>query len=227
MSTAPGLALASTAPAAAAPLGEVLRMLPWSRPASPWATGAVLFRVPDGRIWPFDPSGSRRTSVAEIFVAPPGHGKSVLDNTILLGLILSKAALGSVGAALPLIGKLDIGPSAEGFIQLLQEALPRHLRHQARYVRMQLAEGYEFNVFDTQVGCREPLPLEKAFLQNFLSLGTMSIDSDVPFEGMDQMIGFVIDEAYRLFADTRPGHEAAQAVRRGCRACDRRGDPRI
>ena len=33
----------------------------------------------------------------------------------------------------------------------------------------------------------------------------MSIDSDVPFEGMDQMIGFVVDEAYRLFADTSRG----------------------
>jgi len=205
MSTAPGLAIASTAPPAAAPLGEVLRMLPWGRPASPWQTGAVLFRTPDGKIWPFDPSGSRRTSVCEIYVAPPGHGKSVLDNTILLGLILSKAALGSTEAALPLIGKLDIGPSAEGFIQLVQEALPKRLRHQARYVRMQLADGFEFNVFDTQVGCRAPLPLERAFLQNFLSLGTMSIDSDVPFEGIDQMIGFVIDEAYRLFADASRG----------------------
>lgn len=207
MSTAPGLAIGSTAPPAAAPLGEVLRMLPWSRPASPWATGAVLFRTPDGRIWPMDPSGSRRTSVCEVFVAPPGHGKSVLANSNLLGLILSKAALGSTQAALPLIGKLDIGSSAEGFIDLVVEALPKERRHEARYVRMQLTDGYEFNVFDTQIGCRQPMPLEKAFLQNFLSLGTMSIDSETPFEGMDQMIGFVIDEVYRMLADTSRGNK--------------------
>ena len=207
MSSAPGIAVASTAPPAAAPLGEVLRMLPWGRPASPWSQGAVVFRTPDGRIWPFDPAGSRRTMVVDLFVAPSGYGKSVLANTILLGLCLSNAAQGANGTKLPFIGKLDIGPSAEGFIQLLQEALPEHRRGEAIYAAMQLADGYEVNVFDTQLGCRDPLPLEKAFLQNFLSLGTMPIDSDTPFEGMDQMIGFVIDEAYRLFADTSTGNK--------------------
>ena len=124
MSSAPGMAVASTAPPAAAPLGEVLRMLPWGRPASPWSQGAVVFRTPDGRVWPFDPAGSRRAMVVDLFVAPSGYGKSVLANTILLGLCLSNAAQGANGTKLPFIGKLDIGPSAEGFIQLLQEALP-------------------------------------------------------------------------------------------------------
>jgi intracellular multiplication protein IcmB len=215
MSTVPGMAVASTAPPAAAPLAEVLRMLPWGRPASPWATGAVVFRTPDGRIWPYDPAGSRRTMVMDLFAAPPGYGKSVLANTILLGLCVSSAAQGSNGTKLPLIGKLDIGPSAEGFIQLLQEALPEHRRNEAIYVPMQLADGYEVNVFDTQLGCRDPLPLEKAFLQNFLSLGTMSIDADTPFEGMDQMIGFVIDEVYRLFADKSTGTKRPKRYLRG------------
>ena len=215
MSSVPGLAVASTAPPAAAPLGEVLRMLPWGRPASPWATGAVVFRTPDGRIWPFDPAGSRRTMVVDLFFAPPGFGKSVLANTILLGLCLSSAAQGPDGSELPLIGKLDIGPSAEGLVQLLQEALPEHRRGEAIYVPMQLADGYEINVFDTQIGCREPLPLEKAFLENFLSLATTPIDADTPFEGMDQMIGFVVDEAYRLFADTSTGNKRPKRYLRG------------
>lgn len=215
MSSVPGLAVASTAPPAAAPLGEVLRMLPWGRPASPWATGAVVFRTPDGRIWPYDPSGSRRTMIVDIFFAPSGYGKSVLANTVLLGLCVSSAAQTAGGTELPFIGKLDIGPSAEGFVQLLQEALPKHRRGEAIYVPMQLAEGYEVNVFDTQVGCRDPLPLEKAFLENFLSLGTMPIDSETPFEGMDQMIGFVIDEAYRLFADTSTGNKRPKRYLRG------------
>ena len=210
MSSALGLAVASTAPSAAAPLGEVLRMLPWGRPASPWATGSVLFRAPDGRMWPLDPGGSRRTMIVDLFVAPSGFGKSVLANTLNLGLCLSSAAQSASGARLPLIGKLDIGPSAEGFVRLLQEALPPGRRSEAIYVPMQLANGYEVNVFDTQLGCRQPLPLERAFLSNFLSLCTLPIEGDTPFEGMDQLIGFVIDEAYRLFGgepgepNTRP-----------------------
>ena len=201
MSSAPGLAVASTAPPAAAPLGEVLRMLPWGRPASPWPTGSVLFRTPDGRMWPCDAAGSSRTMIVDLFVAPAGFGKSVLANTLNLGLCLSSAAQGATGARLPLIGKLDIGPSAKGFVRCLQEALPPDRRGEAIYVPMQLAEGFEVNVFDTQVGCRQPLPLERAFQSNFLSLATLPIDSETAFEGMDQLIGFVIEEAYRMFGD--------------------------
>jgi intracellular multiplication protein IcmB len=139
--------------------------------------------------------------IVDLFVAPAGFGKSVLANTLNLGLCLSSAAQGATGARLPLIGKLDIGPSAKGFVRCLQEALPPDRRGEAIYVPMQLAEGFEVNVFDTQVGCRQPLPLERAFQSNFLSLATLPIDSETAFEGMDQLIGFVIEEAYRMFGD--------------------------
>ena len=60
MSTVPGLALASTANPALALLGDALAMLPWNRTASPWESGSVLFRRPDGGIWPYDPAGGRK-----------------------------------------------------------------------------------------------------------------------------------------------------------------------
>jgi len=63
----------------------------------------------------------------------------------------------------------------------------------------------EFNVFDLQVGCEYPLPLERAFLQNFLALATLPPDQSVPFEGMSQLISLVIDEAYRLCTESGGG----------------------
>jgi intracellular multiplication protein IcmB len=106
MSSVPGLSLTSTGTASLALLTD------------------ALFRRPDGAIWPYDPAGgSMRPLVLDIFVAPPGSGKSVLANTINLGLCLSTAVMGSKGAKLPLIGKADIGPSAQGFVRLIQEAL--------------------------------------------------------------------------------------------------------
>ncbi len=206
MSTVPALSLASTATPSLALLGDALAMLPWNRTASPWERGSVLFRRPDGAIWPYDPAGgSMRPLVLDIFVAPPGSGKSVLANTINLGLCLSTAVMGSRGAKLPLIGKADIGPSAQGFVRLVQEALGPERRHEAIFVTMQFARGYEVNIFDTQVGCESPLPLERAFLQNFLALGTLPPDKSEPFEGMPQLIGLVIDEAYRLCTDVPGG----------------------
>ena len=213
MSTAPGLSLASTANPALALLGDALTMLPWNRTASPWESGSVLFRRPDGGIWPYDPSGGRkRPLVCDIFVAPPGSGKSVLANTINIGLCLSSAVMGSQGARLPLIGKADIGKSAEGFVRLIQEALGPDRRREAIFVSMQFAAGFEFNIFDLQVGCEYPLPLERAFLQNFLLLATLPPDTTTPFEGMAQMIALVIDEAYRLCTESGDG---AKHYRRG------------
>jgi intracellular multiplication protein IcmB len=205
MSSVPGLSLASTGTPSLALAGDALAMLPWSRTASPWETGSVLFRMPHGALWPYDPAGgSKRPQVLDIFIAPPGSGKSVLANTINLGLCLSSAVLGAQGAKLPLIGKVDIGSSAEGFVRLIQEALGPERRHEAIYKTMQFARGYEFNIFDLQVGCEYPLPLERAFLQNFLALVTLPPDVSTPYEGITQMIGLVIDEAYRLCTEA-PG----------------------
>ena len=201
MGTVPGLALASTANPALALLGDALCMLPWNRTASPWESGSVLFRRADGGIWPFDPAGGRkRPLVCDVFVAPPGSGKSVLANTINIGLCLSSAGMGAQGAKLPLIGKADIGKSAEGFVRLVQEALGPDRRQEAIFVSMQFAPGYEFNIFDLQVGLEYPLPLERAFLQNFLALATTPPERSQPFEGLSQLIEAVIDEAYRICA---------------------------
>jgi len=214
MSSVPGLALASTANPSLAPIGEALPLLPWSHTISPWERGSVLFRLPNGAIWPYDPSGgSMRPLMIDIFVAPPGSGKSVLANTINIGLCLSSAVLGGAKAKLPLIGKLDIGPSAEGFVRLIQEALGPARRHEAIFTTMQFAPGYEFNAFDLQVGCEYPLPLEKAFLQNFLALLTLPPDETTPFEGMAQMISLVIDEAYRRCTEVPDG--APKRYRKG------------
>ena len=179
LSSVPGLALASTGVPHAALLGDAFTMLPWARTATPWQRGAVLFRKPDGAMAPYDPTGgAMRPQVLDIFVAPPRSGKSVLANTINLGLCLSSAVLGSHGARLPLIGKADIGKSAEGFVRLVQEALGPSRRHEAIFVTMQFSPGFEFNMFDLQVGCEYPLPLERAFLQNFLELGHPAPERD-------------------------------------------------
>jgi intracellular multiplication protein IcmB len=214
MSSVPGLALASTGNPALAPIGEALPLLPWSHTISPWERGSVLFRLPNGAIWPYDPSGgSMRPLMIDIFVAPPGSGKSVLANTINIGLCLSAAVLGGAKPKLPLIGKLDIGPSAEGFVRLIQEALGPARRHEAIFTTIQFAAGYEFNVFDLQVGCEYPLPLEKAFLQNFLALLSLPPEETQPFEGMAQMISLVIDEAYRRCTEVPDG--APKRYRKG------------
>ena len=64
-------------------------MLPFSRPSSPWEYGAILFRSPDGKPWPYQPGSSEQTTWIDLIYARPGSGKSVLSNAINLALCLS------------------------------------------------------------------------------------------------------------------------------------------
>ena len=61
----------------------------------------------DGGIWPYDPAGGRMRPLAvNIFVAPPGSGKSVLANTINLSLVPEPGQAGSeTGLAADAAGK--------------------------------------------------------------------------------------------------------------------------
>src|SRR3990167_645796 len=196
VSTMLGTTTRSMAVPSVAPLGDVVTMLPITRPASSWQTGALLFRTPDGKPWPYQPGSSQQTTWIDLVYARPGSGKSVLSNTINLALCLSGGL-----ARLPRIAIIDIGPSSSGLISLLKEALPASKRHFVAYHRLQMTPDYSINPFDTQLGCRYPNASERSFLVNFLTLLTTPLGAVKPYDGMADLAGMVADELYKAFAD--------------------------
>jgi intracellular multiplication protein IcmB len=202
MSSALGLDCVSTAPAGAVPLDQVVKMLPLNRDASPWRTGSVLFRTEDGRPWPYQPGSSLQDTFIDLVFAPPGKGKSVWMNTNNLALSISPIAIqGAGGAQLPRIAILDVGPSSSGLISLIQEALPAQDRHLAAYHRLRMVPENAINPFDTQLGCRKPLPLERAFLVNFLTALGTDVGETKPDRGLSVLMGAAIDALYEKFSD--------------------------
>ncbi|CAM4428010.1 MAG: hypothetical protein LEGION0398_MBIBDBAK_00464 [Legionellaceae bacterium] len=191
-----GVTTNSVATATIAPLSDAIYMLPFTRPSSPWSQGAVLFRSPDGKLWPFQPGSSQQTTWIDLIYARPGSGKSVLSNAINLGLCL----LGGL-QRLPRIAIIDIGPSSSGLISLLREALPYNQRHLVAYHRLRMTPEYSINPFDTQLGCRFPTPQERSFLVNFLTLLATPLGASKPYDGISDMAGLVVDELYKLLAD--------------------------
>jgi intracellular multiplication protein IcmB len=202
MSSVPGIACASTAPVAIAPLAEVLRLLPWQRPCSPFRIGPILFRSPDGRVWPYATGSSLTTTWFDLIFAQPGAGKSVLMNTLNIGTCLSQGI-----SQLPYIAIIDIGPSSSGLISLIKEALPPERAHEAMHYRLQMSPEYAINPFDTQLGNRKPLPDERSYLIELITLLSTPPGQQQPYDGMPQLVGFVIDEMFRWRDDKSPNAE--------------------
>ena len=96
---------------------------------------------------------------------------------------------------LPRVSVIDIGPSSSGLISLLKESLPVEQQHQVAYHRLQMSDAYAINPFDTQLGARMPLPQERAFLVNLVTLLATPVGMDVPYDGVSDMAGMLVDEA--------------------------------
>jgi intracellular multiplication protein IcmB len=191
-----GVTAISEANATAAPLSDVVYMLPLTRPASPWKSGAVLFRSPDGKPWPYQPGSTLQTTWIDLFYARPGSGKSVLSNSINLALCLSGGL-----KRLPRIAIIDIGPSSSGLISLLKEALPPSERHYVAYHRLRMTEDFSINPCDTQLGARYPTPQERSFLVNFITLLATPVGKEKPYDAIPDMAGMIVDEMYKALAD--------------------------
>ncbi|MFI4954808.1 MAG: type IV secretion protein IcmB, partial [Gammaproteobacteria bacterium] len=197
MSSSLALNTTSVATPSVAPVSDVALMLPVTRPCSTWKTGALLFRSPDGKPWPYQPGSSAQTTWIDLIYARPGSGKSVLSNAMNLALCLNAGL-----QRLPRIAIIDIGPSSSGLISLLQEALPVDRRYLAAYHRLRMTPKYSINPFDTQLGMRYPTPQERSFLVNFLTLLTTPIGTTKPYDGITDMAGLVVDELYKHYSDT-------------------------
>lgn len=197
LSSALGISCSSTAPAGVAPLVEVIKLLPWQRASSPFEQGSILFRTPDGRVWPYQTGSTLTTTWFDLIFAQPGAGKSVLMNAMNLGTILTPGV-----ARLPYIAVIDIGPSSSGLISLIRDALPMERRHEAVHFRLRMTPDYAVNPFDTQLGCRYPLPDERSYLVELLTLLCTPAGQEMPYDGIPQLVALVVDEMYRWRDDS-------------------------
>lgn len=202
MSSAMGIHCAGTAPTAIAPMREVMKLVPWQRPSSPFAHGAILLRSPDGKSWPYQTGTNLTTTWFDLIFAQPGAGKSVLMNTLNLGTILSPGL-----SKLPFVAIIDIGPSSSGLVSLVKEALPAHRQNEAAYYRLQMSRQYAINPFDTQLGCRIPLMDERSYLVELLVLLSTPPGHEKPYDGIQQLAGLVVDEMYRWRDDNSANAE--------------------
>ena len=201
----PGLGCAGTAEPGVAPFADCLRLLPWDRPASLGVEGHA-FRAPDGKLLVH--GGATGGVVFDVVYGVPGRGKSVLMNSLSLDFVLRAGLEG-----LPYLVTMDIGPTSRGFISMLREALPAERRHEVGWYRLTLSERHAINAFDTQLGCLYPLPLERDFLLNLITLVLTRPGAPGLADGVREALQMAIDAAYELRAGVKAGSEPHEYVR--------------
>lgn len=201
-STALGLTYKSVATEAAVPLLDLVPMLPLTRPASPFVTGAELFASPDGKLMPFQPGSALQQTWIQLFFGLPGSGKSMQMFKQHLATCLAPAP----GVTkLPYISIIDIGPSSAGLASLLKSALPPSMQKYVNHYRLQNTEEYCFNPFDLQLGMDYPLPEERSFLVDLITMLVTPAETGKAYEGTAELVGMIIDEMYVNLQDSDRG----------------------
>ena len=196
VSTVPGLSQLHIGTRYAAPLREVIRTLPLFRPASLWPAGAMVYRSRDGHLFPYQPGSPQQGTWNELYFARPGSGKSVAMALNNLALILSPGF-----RELPFVRIIDIGPSSEGLISLVRDALPPARQFEAQFHAPHNQAAWAINPLDTPLGLRVPPPQKRAFLVSLLSVLAMAPGAAAPPEGLAETAGLALDRAYAHYSD--------------------------
>ena len=197
LETLPGVASRLVSTSFPSTLAEISRQLPLNRPFTPWQRGAEMFRSADGKVVFFEPGSSHQATWVDLYFATPGMGKSFKiaeSNTALV--------LRAGNQHLPRIVLLDIGFSGCNWAELIRDALPEHMKDQVLSFTMQMDKRYMVNPFDTPFGCDRPLPLDREFLVNFISLmltPAAMIGKDKGIAQLEEFVGALVDEMYKQF----------------------------
>ena len=197
VATFPAFPRESVAPQCAYQLSEALRMLPLTRPKSPWAQGPTLYSTTDGKLYPILAGSSLQKSSVDLIFAPPGAGKSVKLAADNMAMVLSPGQ-----RILPRIAIIDIGPSANFFVDFLRSVAPPALRSQVVALRLSPDPNESsVNPFDLPLGCTHPFAMTRAFLTNFLWL--LLTPSGMREKGiplMQELSGVIVDAVYDYYS---------------------------
>lgn len=195
LSSIPGLMSNIAAPAWPANLSDVLPLMPFDRPASPWSHGPFFLRDELRKMLAV---GHDLQTPIISFTGPPGRGKSM---TMALQLL---SYLWDAGQAdLPYISIIDVGYSSIEFIEAVRQALGEKA-YLAQGFTLSL-NGKTINPFDTPLGFRFPTENHLSFLKNLIGIMCGNTNKDKPILKLPEAIGAAVRACYLNVSDLGQG----------------------
>lgn len=186
-----GLNYTHAAPKGAVPFKRALELLPLTRPASPFTNGTILNKTLDGKLMNIEKFSSTMATWVTCIVGTPGSGKSVMMNNTL-----TETCLMSGLERLPFITIIDKGISSTGFIDLISDSLPPHMRSLVAKKKLRKSFQYAINPFDIKVGLTRPLESEKNQMVSFLTALLTPAEDDAPYSGTQAFSSYLIDRVF-------------------------------
>ncbi len=194
--TMPALSTNKISAAFPLPVWDMLYMLPLTRPYSPWEQGSMIFSTHDGKIYPQTAGSAIQKNTSELTYAPPGSGKSFKLSALNMALILKPG-----NTKLPRLKIIDIGFSSKAFVEMIQDALPDHLKYQAQAITLENRADRAINFFFTPLGNRHPLTVDKAAQANILELLLTPAGSKGTIPRLPEVCSALVDSAYTYRQD--------------------------
>lgn len=153
LASAPGFSSMAPADYIPAPMHSIAEMMPFSRPASIWDRGQIVFSTLEGRPYPVEFGSAMQNYWSTIGFAPTGSGKSFTLNVLNSGLLLAFGA-----QEVPPITLVDVGLSGKLVMDWFRSVLPESMREQVLSISIRNDPDFAVNPFDTQHGFDAPLP---------------------------------------------------------------------
>lgn len=193
----------------APPMPDATGLLPIFRPTTSWRQedGNVLLRSADGRFLHYQQGSPKQAAWVTMLVGPMGFGKSTALNTLNLFYLLNPSASNT----LPYLRCLDIGPSSRSIVDLVKMGMGQKDENIAQYIRIQNNEKYQFNPFDTPLGCEHPMPNHLEYLGNLIGTVCYSMQGNPQLEKqMPGMISAAVNLLYEWYAAPANGGTRAR-----------------
>lgn len=183
---------------------DAIGLSPLFRPTTSWTNrdGNMILRTEDGRPIHYQQTSSRQNAWVTLLVGPMGFGKSTAINTFNLSYLTTP----SQETEMPFLRCLDIGASSRSIVDLTLASVGEDQQNIAKYIRIQNSKEYQFNPFDTPIGCEYPLPNHANFLLNLVSTICYSLQSDESIKGrLPGLVTSIVKETYKAYASPEKG----------------------
>jgi len=180
-------------------LFDCLKMIPFTRTSSPWNVGSLLMRTVDNKLFAYQEGSSLQTKWIDLVFAPPGFGKSVF-------LAASNTALILNSHQLPRIAIIDIGFSSAAFCSFIKGALADDKKDLVQSYKIEMTEEFAINPFDTPLGCRMPLALDREFLINLTSLLLTPAGDNNGISRLSELCSSLVDAMYDYVSEEKNPH---------------------